>query len=76
MNMDKENFCFYIKVRTALDIPTRIIHDELCSVFGDQPPALMTVERWSKLFREGIEDVEDEERPGSPVTETTSEKIE
>lgn len=75
MNMDKENLRFYIKVCTALDIPARIIYDELCSVFGDQAPALRTVERWSKLFREGREDVEDEERPGRPVTETTSENI-
>jgi histone-lysine N-methyltransferase SETMAR len=76
MNMDKENFRFYIKVRTALDIPARIIYDELCSVFGDQAPALRTVERWSKFFREGREDVEDEERPGRPVIKTTSENIE
>ena len=76
MNMNKKNFRFYIKVRTALNIPARIIYDELCSVFGDQAPALRTVEWWSKLFREGREDVEDEERPGRPITETTSENIE
>jgi len=74
--MNKENFRFYIKVRTALNIPARIIYDELCSVFGDQAPALRTVEWRSNLFREGREDVEDEERPGRPITETTSEKIE
>jgi len=76
MNMNKENFRFYIKVRTALNIPARIIYDELCSVFGDQAPALRTVEWWFKLFREGREDVEDEERPGRPITETTSGNIE
>ncbi|CAF4111884.1 unnamed protein product [Rotaria sp. Silwood2] len=74
--MNKENFRFYIKVRTALNIPARIIYDELCSVFDDQAPALRTVEWWSKLFREGREDVEDEERPRRPITETTSENIE
>ncbi|CAF3917223.1 unnamed protein product [Rotaria sp. Silwood1] len=76
MNMNNENIRFYTKVRTALNIPARIIYDELCSVFGDQVPALRTVKWWSKLFQEGREDVEDEERPGSPITETTSENIE
>ena len=33
-------------------------------------------ERWIKWFREGLEEVEDEARPGQPVTETTSENIE
>ncbi|CAF4375665.1 unnamed protein product, partial [Rotaria sp. Silwood2] len=74
--MNKENFRFYIKVRTALNIPARIIYDELCPVCGDQAHALRTVEWWSKLFREGREDAEDEERLGRSITETTSENIE
>ena len=51
--MDKENFCFYIKVRTALKIQARKIHDELRSVFRDEAPAFRSVDRWSKLFPEG-----------------------
>jgi histone-lysine N-methyltransferase SETMAR len=74
--MNKENFRFYIKVRTALNIPTRVIYDELHSVYGDQAPAFSTVERWVKWFREGREEVEDKARPGRPVTGTTSENIE
>jgi len=74
--MSTENFRFYIKVRTALNIQARIIHDELYSVYGDQAPSLTTVKRWSKLFREGREEIEDETRPGRPITETTSENIE
>ncbi|CAF4211367.1 unnamed protein product, partial [Rotaria sordida] len=74
--MSTENFRFYIKVRTALNIQARIIHDELYSVYGDQAPSLTTVKRWSKLFREGREEIEDESRPGRPITETTSENIE
>ncbi|CAF3370476.1 unnamed protein product [Rotaria socialis] len=35
-----------------------------------------TVVRWSKLCREGREGIEDEPRPGRPVTETTSDNIE
>lgn len=74
--MSKENFRFYIKVRTALKIQPTIIHDELRAVFGDEAPAFSTVAKWSKLFREGREHIEDEERPGRPITETTSENIE
>jgi hypothetical protein len=42
--IDKENFHFYIKVRTGLNIQPKIIYDKLHSVFGDQAPALRTVE--------------------------------
>ncbi|CAF1689141.1 unnamed protein product, partial [Adineta ricciae] len=74
--MSAENFRFYIKVRTALNIQARIIHDELNLVYGDQAPSLRTVERWSKLFRDGREEIEDEARSGRPITETTFENIE
>lgn len=74
--MNKENFRFYIKVRTALDIPATVIHDELYSVHGDQAPSFRTVKRWNKWFREGREELEDEPRPGRPITETTDENIE
>ncbi|CAF4025131.1 unnamed protein product, partial [Rotaria sordida] len=43
--------------------------------YGDQAPSFRTVERWSKLFREGREEIEDEARPGRHITETTSENI-
>ncbi|CAF1566739.1 unnamed protein product, partial [Adineta steineri] len=49
---------------------------ELYSVYGDQAPSLTTVKRWSKLFREGREEIEDEELSGRPVTETTLDNIE
>lgn len=74
--MSKENFRFYIKVRTALNVQPTTIHDELRGVFGDEAPAFSTVANWSKLFREGREHIEDDERVGRPVTETTSENIE
>ena len=73
--MDKEHVRFYIKVRTALNIPPIVICNELHTVFGDQAPLLRTVQRWSKAFLEGREEVEDEERSGRPVTETTPENI-
>jgi histone-lysine N-methyltransferase SETMAR len=74
--MNKENFRFYIKVRTALDIQPTIIHDELCTVFSDEAPSFRTVARWSQWFREIREEIEDEPRLGRPVTEITSENIE
>jgi histone-lysine N-methyltransferase SETMAR len=74
--MNKENLRFYIKVRTALDIQPTIIHNEFCTVFADEAPSFRTVARWSKWFREGREETEDETRTGRPITETTSENIE
>lgn len=62
-------------MRTALHIEPIDIHNELCSVFGDQVPTLRTIERWSKSFREGREEVEDEPRSGRPITETISANI-
>ena len=53
--MSTENFRFYIKTRNALNIQVRIIHDELYSVYGGQAPSIRTVERWSRLFRDGRE---------------------
>ncbi|CAF3870852.1 unnamed protein product, partial [Rotaria sp. Silwood1] len=71
-----ENFRFYIKVRTALNIEARTIHDELHTVFGDEAPSYRTVARRAQWFREGSEEIEDEERSGRPVTETTLDNIE
>lgn len=74
--MEKENFRFYIKVRTALNIGPTIIHDELRRVFGDEAPSFSTIARWSQWFREGREEIADEVQSGRPITETTSENIE
>ena len=73
--MDEEHLRFHIKVRTALHIQPTVVHNELHTVFDDQAPSLRTVQRWSKWFREGREEVEDEERPESPVKETTPENM-
>ena len=44
--MNKEKFCFYMKVRTPLNIQPKLVYDELYSVFGDQAPSYSTVTRW------------------------------
>ena len=45
-------------------------------VHSDQAPSLKSVERWSKWFRGGREELEDEPTPGRPITKTSSENIE
>ncbi|CAF5182217.1 unnamed protein product, partial [Rotaria sp. Silwood1] len=64
------------KVHTALNVKATIIHDELRTVFGDEAPSYRTIARWAQWFREGHEEIEDEERSGRPVTESTLENIE
>ena len=71
LQIDAEHFRFCIKVCTALDIQPIVIHNELCFAFGDETPPLRTVQRRSKWFREGREEVEDEERSGRPIMEIT-----
>ena len=58
-------------MRTALNIEARAIDEELYSVHGGQATCLRAVERWCKRFHEGQEELEDEARPGRPVTDTT-----
>ncbi|CAF3359330.1 unnamed protein product, partial [Rotaria sp. Silwood2] len=41
-----------------------------------EAPSYRTVARWAQWFREGREEIEDEERSGRPVTETTLDNIE
>ena len=74
--MDKEDFRFYIKVRTALNIQPTIIRDELCTIFGDEAPSFRTVAKWSKYFHEGGEEIDDETRSRRSITAITSENIE
>ena len=75
--MNSRNFRFYIKVHTALNIQTKLIHDELYSVFSDYGPSYNTVAKWSRWFRKGREYIQDQLRPaGRSVTETIPEHIE
>lgn len=74
--MNKENFRFYIKVRTALGIQPTTIHDELSAVFGDEALSFRSIARWSTWFRVGREETEDEPRAGRLITEITPKNIE
>ena len=73
--MNKENFCFYIKARTGINILTGVIYHVLYSVYREQAPCYATIKRWAKKFPPGHEGVEDEARPGTPLGKITSENI-
>ncbi|XP_064486050.1 protein GVQW3-like [Ornithodoros turicata] len=45
-------------------------------VYDDNAMSRMRVFEWHKRFTEGWENVEDDERPGRPVTATTEEVVE
>jgi len=73
--MEKEPYRFYIKVRTLLGTPATEIHEDLTTVFGAQSISYSTVQKWSKFFRDGNIEIEDQPRPGRPVTKTTKELV-
>ncbi|CAF5090812.1 unnamed protein product, partial [Rotaria sp. Silwood1] len=64
-----------IKVRTVLNIKLIVIHKELRTIFGKEAPLLRPVQGWLIWFRDGREEVEDEERSDRSITETVSENI-
>jgi transposase len=50
-------------------------HEMLVEVCGDAAVALKTVYKWSERFRSGSESIDDQERPGRPLTSCTDENI-
>ena len=52
--MNNENFHFYIKVRTGLNVQPKLIHDELYSVFHDQGPSCNIIND-AKVFGKNVE---------------------
>jgi [histone H3]-lysine36 N-dimethyltransferase SETMAR len=73
--MEKEFNRYYIKIRSKLGIKPVAIHQELVVALGDDAPHYTTVTRWVNEFNEGRESVEDRDRIGRPVTESTTENI-
>jgi transposase len=74
--MDNENVRFVVKIRAILGMNTTAIHEEFTTTLGPLAPSYRTVARWEKRFREGREDLNDDQRSESPVSETTDENIE
>jgi [histone H3]-lysine36 N-dimethyltransferase SETMAR len=74
--MEKENLRFYIQTRTILGVTPIAIHEELVSAHGPEVISYSSVQKWAKLFNEGRIELEDNPRPGRPVSVTTKENIE
>ena len=69
----KQSFTRYdvrtvIKFLLLLEKTPIEIHNNLLSALGDNSPTITTVRRWVKEIQEGRTNVEDERRPGRPVT--------
>jgi histone-lysine N-methyltransferase SETMAR len=65
----------YIKMRTALKIDARTIHQELLLIQPDVAYSYRNVALWSSRFREGRASVKDDPRSGRPQTTTTQANI-
>jgi len=74
--MENDNLRFYIQTRTYLGISAKTIHEELISAYGPDVISYSTVQKWSKLFREGRMELEDAPRSGRTVSKTNEENIE
>jgi histone-lysine N-methyltransferase SETMAR len=65
----------YIKMRTALKIDARTIHQELLLIQPETAYSYSNVALWSSRFREGRASVKDDPRSGRPSTTTTKANI-
>ena len=67
----------YIKCRIKLNIDSKQIFSELCSIYGPGPQtiSMRTVFRWVKAFKAGKFSVEDDTRLGRPKTSVTKANI-
>ena len=74
--MEKVNIRFYILMRVKLGFDATSIHADFISVLGDHASSYSTVARLVARFKEGREDLEDDERIGLPITMTTQANIE
>ena len=66
----------YIKIRSLLGDTNTQIQIDLRKVYGDDNLSDSTIRRWSLLFREGQQSVDDDPRTGRPTTATTQTNIE
>ena len=74
--MNNRSNRYYGTIRTILEIDPKPIHEELVIALRPSAPSYTIVTRWAKRFREGKEDVNDDPRSASPVSEFTGENIE
>ena len=74
--MEKENIRFYIQMRFMLGSDARSIHNDFVAVLTDNAPGYSTVARWIQHFKQGRENLKNEQRIGRPITEKTAVNIE
>ena len=65
------NLKFLVKLKKSATECYQLLKE----VFGDNTLSRTRVFEWHRRFSEGREEVEDDERPGRPVTSRTEEKI-
>lgn len=73
--MEKNVYRAYILVRQKMGKPPMEIFNDLKLAYQEDAPSYMTVCRWVTRFKDGSDDIEDEERPGRPITATTPSDI-
>lgn len=64
-----------VKFLAKLGWETTAIIEALQKVYKDDAPKKTTVYEWVKRFKEGREDLKDDDRSGRPSTSITDEKV-
>ena len=71
----KTEICSYSKCRIRLNIDSKQIFNELCSIYGPQTISMRTVFRWVRAFKTVKFSVKDDTHPGRPKTSVTKTNI-
>ena len=74
--MDNELNRYCRKIRTVLQIDPKTIHEEFVTALRPSAPSCTTVTRRTKRFHEEKENVNNDPRSTSPLTQFTGENIE
>ena len=75
MNSSKFEHRVVIKFLTSENLSTTEIHDRLVKSSGTNAPSLSTVLRWRREFSRGRESIEDDKRPGRPISVTDEQNV-
>ena len=67
-NFSRYDIRVIIKFSVILGKDASCIHKDLVTVLRENAPSIQTVRKWVKAVSEGRDDMEDEPRPGQPVT--------
>ena len=73
--MEKNIYRSYILVRNKIGLAPIQIYNELVLAYSDSALSFPTVCRQISRFNEGSYDIEDNDRPGRPITAATSTNI-